>query len=347
MLGSMAEPPLLCVNCARPPPAHRRTWDRCTICIERNLPSTYYCGQECMLAHWPKHKVYHTLQRDRLKGLREGTALEQDSSIAETQARRAERTGDEYDKRFAAALALMAQCDYKAAVKAWRKFIKEWPGDPSSYHNLAVVLDNSGHYTEAAPMYLKAMDLYPSDTTRWATVAAGAYESLQRPESDELPKPKWWNDEDLKALSARVVAIVPNDASARTTRGFVLVGGAVFVPSWNPGPRTAAEIKEAATWFRRAASVGYLQADRRRNEERASRCDTLADLLLAKEEAEAAKVRAAAEAEAAQVLKVAEAKALAAADELLADEEKEKQHAAGTKASKAKQGKGKKGKGRR
>ena len=37
--GSMAEPSLLCVNCARPPPPHRRTWGRCTICVERNLPA--------------------------------------------------------------------------------------------------------------------------------------------------------------------------------------------------------------------------------------------------------------------------------------------------------------------
>ena len=55
----MADPSLLCVNCAAPPPPHRRTWGRCVLCAELNLPSTYYCGEECMKAHWPKHKVYH------------------------------------------------------------------------------------------------------------------------------------------------------------------------------------------------------------------------------------------------------------------------------------------------
>ena len=69
MLGSMAEPSLLCVNCARPPPPHRRTWSRCTVCVERNLPSTYYCGEECMKAHWPKHKVYHKEQKAWAKEL--------------------------------------------------------------------------------------------------------------------------------------------------------------------------------------------------------------------------------------------------------------------------------------
>ena len=59
MFDSMAEPSLLCVNCARPPPAHRRTWDRCKLCARRNLPATYYCGEACMEAHWPKHRQYH------------------------------------------------------------------------------------------------------------------------------------------------------------------------------------------------------------------------------------------------------------------------------------------------
>ena len=27
------------------------------------LPSTYYCGQECMKSHWPKHKVFHKQQK--------------------------------------------------------------------------------------------------------------------------------------------------------------------------------------------------------------------------------------------------------------------------------------------
>jgi len=131
-------------------------------------------------------------------------------------------------------------------------------------------------------------------------------------------------------------------------RAFVLSGSAIFENDlWNVGPRTAAEIKEAATWHRRAAMATRVPAEKQRYEKHASECDAVADPLLAEEEAEAAKARAAAEADAAEALKVAEAKARAAADELLAEEEKEKAQAAGTKAGKAKQGKGKKGKGKR
>ena len=69
----MAEQSLLCVNCGAAPPPHRRTWGRCTICVARNLPSTYYCGEECMKAHWPKHKEFHKLHKQSAKERLEGT----------------------------------------------------------------------------------------------------------------------------------------------------------------------------------------------------------------------------------------------------------------------------------
>ena len=346
MLGSMAEPSLLCVNCAIPPPPHRRTWGRCTVCVERNLPSTYYCGEECMNAHWPKHQEYHKVQKERAKEWREGTVAEHDRSLAEADARRAEATGDELSKRFAAALALMAECDYHAAAKAWRKIIKQWPHIPTPYRNLAMVMKQSSRFAEAAQMYLKAMELCEDGTKGWAESAADAFDLLKTGECREVPKPEWWNDEALKALSARVVALAPDDAYACNMRAMVLTGSVLWEIPWNAGPRTAAEIKEAATWNHRAASVAGAPTDKRRYERYASDCDEFADPLLAEEEAKAAEARVAAEDEAAAALKVAEAKATAAAEELLAEEEKEKQQAS-TKAGNAKQSKGKKGKGKR
>jgi len=365
----MAEPSLLCVSCARPPPPHRRTWGRCTVCVARNLPSTYYCGEECMNAHWQNgHKEWHKAQKESAKAICEGGQPERNRLIAEAQARRAEVTGSEYDKRFAAALALNAKVDHNAAAKAWRKIIKEWPDEPEAYHNLANVMSRSCRDMEAVPIYLKAMELHEDGTKLWANAAASAFDLLKTPACDEVPKPEWWNDEALKALSARLVAVAPEEPHPCTMRARVLTGGALSKAPWNAAPRTAAEIKEAATWYRRVAMLLTRRpSERLMYEGAASQCDEYADPLLAKEAAEAAKARAAAEAEAAQALKVAEAeaaaaraaaeaeaaeamkvaeaKAKAAAEELLAEEEKEKQQAS-TKAGKAKS-KGKKGKGKR
>jgi len=355
LVVAMAEPSLLCVVCAQPPPPHRRTWGRCTVCVARNLPSTYYCGEACMNAHWPKHKVWHTAQKRRAKERREGTVSERDRSTAEAEARRAEATGSEYHKRFAAAVALSADGDLHAAAKAWRKMIKQGPENPSAYRNLAVVLSRSDHFADAAPMCLRAMELYGDHYWEgtedfdedWAASAASAFDLLKLPACAEVPKPEWWNDEALKAISARVVAVTPDGHQPCAMRALVLAGDTLGKAHWNAGPRTAAEIKEAATWYRRSVMVSRSSQDiQLRYEDRACRLDAVADPLLAEEEAEAAKARAAAKAEATEALKVAEAKATAAAEELLADEEKEKQQAS-TKAGKAKQGKGKKSKGKR
>jgi len=362
----MAEPSLLCVSCARPPPPHRRTWGRCVRCAELNLPSTYYCGEECMNAHWPKHKEYHKVQKAFVDQVREGTQSDGVRSAAEAAARRAEATGDEYQKRIAAGIALNAEGDHNAAAKAWRKMIKEWPDKPVPYFNLATALDQSCRDMEAAQMYLKAMELGNEGTEGWSKSAASAFGLLRHPDCDEVPKPEWWTDEALKVLSARVVAVTPAMSQSCFMRARVLSGDALSEPPWNAGPRTAAEIKEAATWYRRGAMVTHTPAVKLRFERLASRCDAFADPLLAEEEAEAAKARATAEAEAekaraaaaaevakaraavkaeaAEALKAAEAKATAAAEELLAEEEKEKQQVS-PKAGKTKQSKGKKGKG--
>ena len=332
------EPSLLCVNCAAPPPPHRRTWGRCVLCVELNLPSTYYCGEECMKAHWPKHKVWHKEQKEKEERIREGTALDHDRSLAEAEAQRAERTGDEYAKRCATTLALMAEGDLNAAAKAWRKMNKQWPDHPGPYYNLGLVLERSHRFVQAAEMYLKSMELYEEGTEKWADAASGAFNVLKHPDCKEVPKPEWWNDEGLKALSARVVALAPRCAESCSMRARVLSGEA-----WDAGPRTAAEIKQAATWYRRAAETTSIPARKLCCEKFARQCDALADPLLAMEKAVAEEARVAAAAEAAEALKVAEAKASAAAEELLAEAEKEKQQASHHKAK----GKGKKGKGKR
>ena len=210
-------------------------------------------------------------------------------------------------------------------------------------------------------MYLKAMELYEDGSERWAKAAASSFDLLKTSACDEVPKPEWWNDEALKALSARVVALAPDEPAPCTMRAYVLSAGSMWQAgggSWDVGQRTAAEIKEAATWFRRAARMCRFPATDQLYEGMAHDCDESADPLLAEEkaeaektraaaEAEAAKARAAAEAEEAEAMKVAEAKASAAAEELLAEEEKEKQQATSTKAGKAKQSQGRKGKGKR
>jgi len=67
-----------------------------------------------------------------------------------------------------------------------------------------------------------------------------------------VAKPEWWNDEGLKALSARVVRAAPNEEVTNKMRAIVLRGQC---GAWEAGPRSAAELKEAATHYERSAAL--------------------------------------------------------------------------------------------
>ena len=68
----------------------------------------------------------------------------------------------------------------------------------------------------------------------------------------EVAKPEWWNDEGLKALSARAVRAAPNHWITNCMRAEVLGGELIACVA---GPRSVAELKEAATHFDRALAL--------------------------------------------------------------------------------------------
>ena len=125
------------------------------------------------------------------------------------------------------------------------------PDRAAAYYNLGYSLSASGHLVEAAQRYLEAKERWTVGSERWAEVTASAFNVLSQEECDEVTKPEWWNDEGLKALSAGVVRSAPNDVTANNMRAEVLSGQC----AWEVGPRSAAELLEAATHSDRAAAL--------------------------------------------------------------------------------------------
>ena len=79
-----------------------------------------------------------------------------------------------------------------------------------------------------------------------------AFDLLRNRRCAEAVKPEWWNDEALKALSASVVETLPNHNLAKQMRAHVLSGQCI---AWKAGPRSAAELLEAALLFAQAAAM--------------------------------------------------------------------------------------------
>ena len=81
---------------------------------------------------------------------------------------------------------------------------------------------------------------------------AQAFNMLKLEACAEVAKPEWWSDEGLKALSARVVRAAPNIPQTIQMRAAVLRGRE---GAWEEGPRSAAELREAAAHWDRAAAL--------------------------------------------------------------------------------------------
>ena len=110
---------------------------------------------------------------------------------------------------------------------------------------------------EAAQRFLEAKERFPVGSEGWAEAVAMTFDKLRLEECAEVAKPEWWNDEELKALSARAVRAAPNEAVANQMRATVLSGRS---GAWEAGPRSAAELMEAATHFDRAAALSSAPA---------------------------------------------------------------------------------------
>ena len=230
--------------------------DVCPICVKLKVPTTYWCCVNCPgnPEAWKRHAPYHKKVRRQRNMSEDGGAHQQrDREIAERAARDAAQLGDKYAEVLAEGLRYLSQRDSRRAARACREAIALRPDRPEAYFNLGAALTNSEHVVEAAQRFLEAKARYPVGSERWAMATAAAFNMLTQEACDEVAKPEWWNDEELKALSARVVRAAPNERGPNRMRALVL--GGPTGGSWVAGPRSAAELKEAATHFDRSAAL--------------------------------------------------------------------------------------------
>ena len=229
---------LACIGCARLPSDmddEREKHPICDMCRDEKLPTTYLCGVDCPAnpGAWKLHAVYHKEVKNYRKRVEDGGERQQRSrEAAEEQARHAAQTGNEYDRRLADGLRYQSKEDCRKAAKAYREAIALRPNEPVAYYNLGNALNSSGHDAEAAQWFLEAKERFPVGSERWAQATAYAFDLLKLEVCSEVAKPEWWNDEGLKALSARVVRAAPNQLVANGMRAVVLSGWCTAAGRW-------------------------------------------------------------------------------------------------------------------
>ena len=245
---------LACFGCARLPSEMgdgREKHPVCPICRELKIPTTYWCDVNCPgnPGAWKRHTVTHKEVRRQRNDSQDGGVVQQrNREAAERAARYAAQTGDAYHELLAKGGRYAVQQDPRRAAKAYREAIALRPDEPEAYFNLGAALGNSGHHVEAAQRFLEAKERYSEGWKLWAEATALAFFMLGQEACAEVAKPEWWSDEGLKALSARVVRAVPDSVQAHQMRVAVL-------GAWEEGPRSAAELREAAAHCEQAAAL--------------------------------------------------------------------------------------------
>eukprot|EP00964_Phaeocystis_antarctica_P045920 scaffold26477_cov66-Phaeocystis_antarctica.AAC.1 len=250
----------------------------CPKCVKLKVPTTYWCCVNCPgnPGAWKRHAVYHKEVKGLRKVIEDGGVVQQRRrELAEEAARDAAQSGDEYDELLAEGARYGSQQDTRRAARAYREAIALRPDEPAAYFNLGASLASSGHYVEAVQRFLEAMERLPVGSKDWAKATAAAFSMLTVEACVEVAKPEWWNDEGLKALSARLVRAAPDDGLANQMRAMVLSGPSGV--SWEAGPRSAAELKKAATHYERAAALNPAPAPKAELAGAAVRCRSQAE----------------------------------------------------------------------
>ena len=166
--------------------------------------------------------------------------------------------GDAYQELQAVGVGHLSRRDWGRAAKVYRKAIAVRPDKGEAYITLGGVLFDSAHFVEAAQRFLEATERTPEGSDKWAAAASSVFEALRQTECQarfERPggKPEWWHDEGLKALSARVVKAAPDLEVANRMRAIVLSG--LCSGAWEVEPRSATELRLAASHFKRCAGL--------------------------------------------------------------------------------------------
>ena len=273
--------------------------------------------------------------------------MDHNRNLAEQQGRFAQESGSEYDRQLADAMRHFAEGRCRAAEAAFRNAIALDPAQPTAHYNLGCLYIGKGRVAEAAPIFVRAAALHWEGTVEWAGYMTKAFDVLADPECSKVAKPEWWNDKDLMAHSktvARVQTCVSGVAAHRAANvqqwrvqghfmRLKVLAAKDHELGWQVGPRSAADLNEAAKHAGMAAEL-YLTSESSESSEMAVNLLSVAaelfhkaaDMGAIEADAEAAEAAAQADAKAAEaaaqavVRAKAETKANAAAKALLAEE---------------------------
>jgi len=226
----------------------------CARCRETGLVPCKFCSNECLAANWPRHRAWHKTQEQE-----QGQVDMQTQHSATSSAQKAQHANEltlsdsPYLVKLGKGRKLVEQNNYSKAVKEFRKAIAMEPERGEAYGDVALAYARSGEDVRALEHYLICIDRVCSGSEFWGSVVSSAFSLFMDPRCEKVPKPAWWNTNDLKQLSKEVVAADPGRPTSWVMRGRVLMGSqGKWVDSDSAEP-TREDFREAGRSYQRAA----------------------------------------------------------------------------------------------
>jgi hypothetical protein len=182
---------------------------------------------------------------------------------AEPKAEREKAVSDEeYNCLIGMSDASLQKGDFASAAKSARLAIALIASAPAGHRLLGLALESSDETGGAIQAYVRCMAAAAirgeDDCSDYAGCALDAFALLLREDCAGEPRPGWWNEPALRALSANVVKWRPTAINAWLMRAAILMRAPYLEQvDWRPDTpaEEAADLREAGRCYQQAAKL--------------------------------------------------------------------------------------------
>ena len=228
-----------CTNClTKLSDEHRRKsgeFSECGACKKAQVVHpALYCGEECAKEHWQaEHRALHERKKMTVKSIEANSANSADhDETLRLQREKCVQMDDEYGQLVTRAQQANDRGDFRKSVKLARKAVSLDPACtcPIAHYTIGCAYADSGDWTNAAPFFLKAMEVSDTGTLwhsvdgdrSWATAVSAVFDCFNKRICTAV-RPAWLDGDlqVLKRMANRAVAADPDYFASLSMRAAV------------------------------------------------------------------------------------------------------------------------------